>query len=87
MLCDLVEAGKVCTCAIVAAVVYADVIMIVCLPLQEVCYQYWPRGGSQTYGEFTVELLGEEKFNGFSLRTFGAFNSKVSALLSNEMWD
>ena len=31
--------------------------------VQEVCYQYWPSSGSQTYGEFTVELVGEDKQN------------------------
>ena len=51
-----------------------------CVCLQEACYQYWPSSGTQTYGEFTVELLGEESLAGFSLRTFGVFNPKVSLL-------
>ena len=73
MLCHLMEARKV---GRLAVLVCADV--IVCLSLQEVCYQYWPSGGTQTYGEFTVEILGEEKFEGFSLISFGIFNAKVS---------
>ena len=55
-----------------------DVTVYVYVYVQEVCYQYWPSSGTQTYGEFTVELVGEENLSGFSLRTFGAFNSKVS---------
>ena len=75
MLCQLTEAGKVgrlCTDMIVNCVP---------LSLQEVCYQYWPSSGAQTYGEFTVEILGEEKFEGFFLRSFGVFNGKVSPLI------
>jgi protein tyrosine phosphatase len=43
---------------------------------KEVCYQYWPGSGSQTYGEFSVELLGEESLPGFTLRTLGVFSDK-----------
>ena len=83
MLCQLMEAGKVSRLAVL---VCADV--IVCLSLQEVCYQYWPSDGTQTYGEFTVDILGEEKFEGFSLRSFGVLNAKVSPshpVLSSEL--
>ena len=45
--------------------------------LQEVCYQYWPSGGSQMFGEFTVQLLGQEDQTGFVLRNFTVTNSKV----------
>ena len=45
--------------------------------LQEVCYQYWPSGGSQRFGEFTVQLLGQEDQTGFVLRNFTITNSKV----------
>ena len=47
--------------------------------IQEVCYQYWPSSGSQSYGEFTVELLGEERLQGFVLRTVSIQNAKVSS--------
>ena len=73
MLCQLMEAGKA---GRLAVLVCGD--MIVCLSLQEVCYQYWPSDGTQTYGEFRVEILGEEKLEGFSLRSFGVLNAKVS---------
>ena len=73
MLCQLMEARKV---GRLAVLVCPDV--IVCLSLQEVCYQYWTSSGTQTYGEFTVEMLGEENFQGFSLRSFGVLNAKVS---------
>ena len=46
--------------------------------IQEVCNQYWPSSGSQSYGEFTVELLGEERLQGFVLRTVSVQNAKVS---------
>ena len=45
--------------------------------LQEVCYQYWPSGGSQRFGEFTVQLLGQEDQTGFVVRNFTITNSKV----------
>ena len=45
--------------------------------LQEVCYQYWPSGGSQRFGEFTVQPLGQEDQTGFVLRNFTITNSKV----------
>ena len=83
MLCQLVEAGKV---GRLAVLVCADV--IVCLSLQEACYQYWPSSGTQTYGEFTVEILGKERFEGFCLRSFGVLNAKVSPshpVLSSEL--
>ena len=83
MLCQLMEIRKV---GRLVVLVCADV--IVCLSLQEVCYQYWPSGSTQTYGEFTVEVLGEENFQGFSLRSFGVLNAKVSPshpVLSSEL--
>ena len=72
MLCQLVEAGKV---GRLAVFVCGDV--IVCLSLQEVCYHYWPISGTQTYGEFTVEVLGEEPQEGCVLRTFSVTHSEV----------
>ena len=49
-----------------------------CCSLQEVCYQYWPGRRAQSYGEFRVELLSEEKKRGFVLRTFSVLQAKVS---------
>jgi len=45
-----------------------------------VCYQYWPSTGSQRFGEFTVELLGEERLQAFVLRTLSVEDSKVSGI-------
>ena len=45
--------------------------------LQEVCYQYWPSSGSKAFGEFTVELLGEQKLTGFITRNLTVINNKV----------
>ena len=46
--------------------------------LQEVCYQYWPAGKStQSYGEFSVELVNEERKRGFILRALSVQQAKV----------
>ena len=45
--------------------------------VQEVCYQYWPSSGTQTYGEFTVELVGEETMNGHVVKTMTTTHSEV----------
>ena len=71
MLCEIKEAGKVCyklACAVNR--------LCLCM-LQDVCYPYWPRSGSQTFGEFTIELMDEENLAGFAVRSFGVYNSKV----------
>ena len=44
---------------------------------QEVCYQYWPGSGNQQYGEYSVDLLGEEELEGRVLRTLNITHSKV----------
>ena len=49
--------------------------------IQEMCYKYWPSSGSQKYGKFTVEVLGEEELQGFVLRTLSVQHSKVSPQL------
>ena len=51
--------------------------------LQEVCYQYWPSSGSQIFGEFEVEVLGEERLQGFVLRTLSVMHSMVSPYFIN----
>jgi protein tyrosine phosphatase len=43
---------------------------------REVCYQYWPSSGSKAFGEFTVELLGEQKLTGFITRNLTVINNK-----------
>ena len=48
--------------------------------IKEVCYQYWPNTctGSQMFGEFKVEVLGEERLQGFVMRSVSVEDSKVS---------
>ena len=48
--------------------------------VQETCYQYWPPSGSQTFGEFKVELLGEEMMDNAVLKTLSVTHSEVLAL-------
>ena len=50
--------------------------MCVCV-FQEVCYQYWPTSGSECFGEYKVELLGEEMMDGSVLKTFSVTHSEV----------
>ena len=78
VLSDLMEEGEVRTSRLA-------VLLYFCFDIssQEVCYQYWPSSGYQAYGEFSVELLGEESLPGFSLRTLGILNSKASLMYSN----
>ena len=44
---------------------------------QESSTQYWPSSGVYQYGEYSVELLGEEPLEGFTIRDLGVFDSKV----------
>ena len=66
----------VCTMGSMGTMGVCVCVYCVCV-LQEVCYQYWPSGGSQRFGEFTVQLLGQEDQTGFVLRNFTITNSKV----------
>lgn len=50
---------------------------VVCLVLQEACYRYWSTSGVQQVGEFSVEQQGEEKLEGFVMRSFGVLHKKV----------
>ena len=45
--------------------------------LQEACHQYWPNTGVVQIGEYTVELLEEEKKEGFIVRTISILARKV----------
>ena len=60
MLSDLVEAGEVGRSAL-AVVACSDVSLCASLPLQEVCYQYWPTSGIVNIGEYRIDLLGRRK--------------------------
>ena len=44
---------------------------------QEGRAQYWPDSGIAHHGEFTIDLLGEEKLQGFMIRNLSVMNTKV----------
>ena len=44
---------------------------------QETSTQYWPDSGIAHYGEFTVDLLGEEKLQGFVIRNLSIMDTNV----------
>ena len=47
--------------------------------LQEVCSQYWPEtGGVTTFGEYTIDHLGEESNPGFMVRQLSVLSEKVT---------
>ncbi len=49
---------------------------------QEVCSQYWPETDSVTsFGDYTVDNLGEESNNGFVIRQLSVLNTKVCSHL------
>ena len=46
--------------------------------IQESSCQYWPvEGQVAQFGEFTVELIGQEDLSGFTIRTLEIQQSKV----------
>ena len=51
--------------------------------MQEVCHQYWPHQGMESYGEFTIESGGQEDHDGYTTRTLYLAAAKVSVL---EVW-
>ena len=44
---------------------------------QEASAQYWPDSGIAHYGEFAVDLLGEENLAGFTIRKLSVTLNKV----------
>ena len=44
---------------------------------QEASTRYWPDSGIAHYGEFTVDLLGEEKLQGSIIRNLSVMDTKV----------
>ena len=46
---------------------------------QEASAQYWPSSGTYQYGEYSVELLGEEPLEGFVIRNLNVTDIKVPA--------
>ena len=47
---------------------------------QESSTQYWPSSGVYQYGEYSIELLGEEPLEGFTIRDLSVFDTKVCYL-------
>lgn len=47
---------------------------------QEVCYPYWPKAGSEDYGDYTVEFLNESTVDSLTTREFHI------TCLSNEVY-
>ena len=45
---------------------------------KEASAQYWPDSGIGYYGEFAVDLLGEEKLQGFTISNLGVMDTKVT---------
>ena len=39
--------------------------------------QYWPSSGIAQYGEYIVDLLGEEKLEGFNIRNLSVIDIEV----------
>ena len=52
---------------------------------QEASAQYWPDSGIVHYGEFAVDLLGEEKLEGFIIRNLSVLDTKVRARISKSI--
>ena len=44
---------------------------------EEASAQYWPSSGICQYGEYTVELMGEEPLEEFIIRDISVMDSKV----------
>ena len=53
------------------------VCVCVCVCVQETCYQYWPSSGSLSFGEFKVDLLGEEMMENCILKSLSITHSEV----------
>ena len=78
MLCDLVETGQVFLGFTIKRVwLLCSVFQSVILIIQEVCQQYWPNTGMVKIREYTLDLLGEEKREGFISRTLSICHKTV----------
>ena len=44
---------------------------------QEASVQYWPDNGIAHYGEFAIDLLGEEKLEGFTIRNLSVMDKRA----------
>ena len=50
---------------------------------QESSTQYWPSSGVYQYGEYIVDLLGEEPLEGFTIRNLSVMDTKVCQYLQS----
>ena len=48
---------------------------------QESSAQYWPGSGTYKYGEYTVELTGEEPLEGFTIRELSVVNNNEVCMI------
>ena len=48
---------------------------------QEASAQYWPSSGTYQYGEYCIELVGEEPLEGFVIRNLSVTDIKVPAAI------
>ena len=44
---------------------------------QEASAQYWPSSGIAHFGEYAIDLLGEEQLEGFTIRNLSVMDTKV----------
>ena len=44
---------------------------------QESSAQYWPNSGINRFGEYAVDMLGEEHLEGFTIRNLSVMDTKV----------
>ena len=47
---------------------------------EESSAQYWPSSGTYQYGEYSVELLGEEPLEGFTIRDLCIMETRVNRI-------
>ena len=54
---------------------------------EESSAQYWPSSGSYEYGEYCVELLGEEPLGGFIIRDLCVMDTRVNIVRIKYLWN
>ena len=51
----------------------------------EASTRYWPSSGTYQYGEYTVDLLGEEPLEGFTIRDLSVIDSQVCDVCTTDV--
>ena len=54
---------------------------------QEASAQYWPSSGSYQYGDYTVELMGEEPLEEFVIGNLSVMDIKVHKIIVAQYFD